>query len=70
MQSYNKFGNIRRMITVSLRKCLSLVQSYILNQTNKYMRGKRERPVSIFLFTSSYLYIHTDHRKKKNEAKE
>lgn len=34
------------------------------------MLGKREMPLSVFLFTSPYLYLHTDHRKKKNEAKE
>lgn len=34
------------------------------------MLGKRELPILFFLFASSYLYLHTDHRKKKNKAKE
>ncbi|GFI06182.1 hypothetical protein IMSAGC006_00922 [Muribaculaceae bacterium] len=34
------------------------------------MLGKREMPLSIFLFTSPYLYHHIDHRKEKTEAKE
>lgn len=34
------------------------------------MLGKKEKPVSVFLFTSSYLYLHADLRKKKNETKE
>ncbi|GEM_PF-1756164 len=34
------------------------------------MLGKREMSISVFLFTSSYLYLHSDHRKKKNKAKE
>lgn len=34
------------------------------------MLGKRELPILFFLFTSSYLYLHTDHQKKKSNAKE
>jgi hypothetical protein len=34
------------------------------------MLGKREKPLSDFLFTSPYIYLHTDRRKKKTEAKE
>ncbi len=34
------------------------------------MLGKSEMLQSVFLFTSLYLYLHTDHRKKKNKAKE
>ncbi|GFI66971.1 hypothetical protein IMSAG192_00495 [Muribaculaceae bacterium] len=34
------------------------------------MRDKREMSPSIFLFTSPYIYLYTDRRKKKTEAKE
>lgn len=34
------------------------------------MPGKREMPTSIFLFTSPYIILYTDHRKKKIKTKE
>lgn len=32
------------------------------------MLGKRELPILFFLFANSYLYLHADHRQKKNKA--
>ena len=64
LQNYEKQQYISRGMLKLVWFSLRYIS--ILNQTYKYMPGKREMPLSIFLFTS----LHSYQRKGKNKAKE